>query len=370
MPRGPSGPSKPNRLLNLLFKETVPVTKFRLPLVKRVLYENDTSKPGQSSKRSSSVLDDLLQYEWQQKPLEKAAKDLRQLLPHLPRSNVLRLNCPHTLINADDLHNILPRPKERHYVMNGPLKKGLKFHVVKGRNPLTLMFLGFYYLVFPNYIQACAYYLETKHKILNGLPIDLSFVALDSLQLKHMSSPHFRPGQVLNQSSQTQSSSDLPTSQTSPQTPNVASANNALDKVFKDSPIFLEVAKKLEQAGVNRSAYKKFEIDPIYQIMYSYLCVPERYSMVLARNLPFGISTAALERLLWDYEFSTELNPQASISTLHSDPESQATLVLLKFKDEKNARRFVRNFHGRKWDKMLSRKTKSLHDPILCEIVD
>ena len=47
-------------------------------------------------------------------------------------------------------------------------------------------------------------------------------------------------------------------------------------------------------------------------------------------------------------------------------------LTLIRFRDHDNATRFVRSFHGKKWQGSKSglKEFKRLYEPILCEIVN
>lgn len=340
-------PGAHDRLLNLLYKKTVPEIKTKIPIVKRVLYDPDTATDPQKS-----VLDELMEYQWDQRPMEEAVADVAKAQLSSPRSNILRLDCRNAFVGRTDLHNIFPINRERLYSLPQPLRKGLDFHVVKARNPYTLLFTGAYYLVFPNYNQACVYYLETKNKMINGLPLDLQFVSPTETHLCKMGSPllHADPDMV--------PSHYLPS----------FLANTA--DAFAKSEEQLQIIRKLQDLDLDRSSHMGTEKDPLYDLLAYFMDVPSRYSTVLVKNLPFGISKPALHNLLWNYEFQTLENPQKSIIRLYADPVKQVSVTLMKFRDERNAQRLVRNYHGRRWEKMLSRKEKALYEPLLCEIVD
>ncbi|GEQ67085.1 hypothetical protein JCM33374_g748 [Metschnikowia sp. JCM 33374] len=338
-----------DRLLNLLYKKTAQQVKPRVPLVKRVLYENEpTVKP------MKSALDDLMEYQWKRKPIEKAVEDIYQKIPHVQKSNVLRLSCKNAFVGRVDLANIFPVVAERRYRLKGPLEKGLDFHFIKARNPISLSFIAAYYLVFPNFNQACVYYLETLGKQINGLDLNLEFLNPTDNILKRISSPFLEnPSPIENFDYLSENYGNIP-----------------ITEIFSKCPTQLKALELLSRSSRDRSNFLGSETDPFYNILGTYSGQRFRDRAVIVRNLPFGVTGPALENVLWDYQFENEDNPQASITNLYSNASTQITLALLKFKDSKNAKRFIRNYHGRKWEKVSNRKEKSLYEPILCEIAD
>lgn len=357
----PQGTPSYNRLLNLLHSKTVPEVREKISVVKRVLYEHDSSPaPSDDSSGSgspvTSILDQMMHSLYEQKPMTQAMEMVQNNLPNGPKSNVLRLNCPFSHVGRADLHNIYPINKDRQFVLPDPLRKGLKFQVVKARNPISLLFAGSYYLVFPNYNQACVYYLESKGKLLNGFEVDLEFVYPSKNHLKYMGSP------ILHSKNINTIDDFAPLSE------KVKHLDCA--ELFTDSANQLKILTELEKVKRDRSEFTNTYKDPLYDILEYFMDVPFRYSLVLVHNLPFGITKPSLNQLLWNYEFSTESNPHDSMGILHASPATQVSLALLRFKDETNAARFVRNYHGRAWNKMGKTNVKPLYEPIRCEIVD
>ncbi|EEQ40375.1 hypothetical protein FOB63_003309 [Clavispora lusitaniae] len=344
-------PGAYNRLLNLLYKKTVPEVSPKVPLVKRVLYDLD-----QNEKTHKSALDDLMEHSWRQKPMETAIDDVKKKLSNPVLSNILLFSCKNSLVGRRDFHNVFPVNRERFYFLDQQLRKGLDFHVVKGRNPASLIFSGQYYLLFANINQACVYYMETQGKLINGFDLQFDFVLPTENHLKRMASP-------LIQSSDTSNKSEI---SIRPDTVGIT----PISDIFKISPSKSRILKELETLDPDRSRYIKENPDPMYDLMARFIDVPNRYKQVLVKNYPFGLSKPALSNLLWDYQFASPENPQDSITHIHSDPLTQTTSTLLNFKDETNAKRFVRNHHGRRWEKMLDRNDKPLYEPIICEILD
>lgn len=347
----PLGNQAYNRLLNLLHAKTVPEIRQKVSVVKRVLYDHETSTDSETS-----VLDDMMHSPWEQKPMSMAVKEVENAIPKVLKSNVLRLKCPIAQVGRADLHNIYPITRDRHFALPELMRKGLQFHVVKARNPISLLFTGSYYLVFANYNQACLYYLESKGKLINGFEVDLDFVYPNKTHLKYMGSP------VLHQKKidAVEGFDDL------------SEKFKQLDclKIFRGSETQLKIITELEKVKRDRSAFMNLDKDPLFEILEYFMDVPTRYSLVVVRNLPLGVTKPLLSQLLWNYEFATENNPQDSMGIIHSSSASQVTLALMRFKDETNARRFVRNYHGRPWNKISNSNVKPLYEPIRCEIID
>lgn len=347
----PLGNPAYNRLLNLLHAKTVPEIREKVSVMKRVLYDHESSPDSETS-----VLDDMMHSPWEQKPMSMAVEEVEKSMPKLSKSNILRLNCPIAQIGRADLHNIYPMIRDRRFALPELMRKGLNFHVVKARNPISLLFTGSYYLVFPNYNQACVYYLESKGKLINGFEVDLDFVYPNKTNLKYMGSPILHSKNI----NSIEGFDDL------------SEKFKQLDSLdlFRDSETQLKIIEELEKVKKDRSAFMNMEKDPLYEILEYFMDVPSRYNLVIVRNLPFGVTKPNLNQLLWNYEFATENNPQDSMGILHCSPATQVTLALMRFKDETNARRFVRNYHGRPWNKMSKSNVKPLYESIRCEIVD
>lgn len=346
-------PGAYGRLLNLLYKKSVPEINNKVPIVKRVLYDQD---PHQEPLKS--VLDELMEHLWRQKPIEIAVQDVKSALPDTKLSNILHFSCKNSLVGRQDFHNIFPINRERQYFLDQELRKGLLFHVVKARNPVSLLFSGLYYLVFPNLNQTCVYYLETKGKLINGFNLDFEFVLPTEKHLKRMSSPLLQSYDIALVESAVKS--------LNPNSVGVA----PISDIFRNSPSKCRIIDELKLIDADRSRYMNKDNDPLFHLLELFIDVPGRYKQVLVRNYPFGLSKPALLNLLWDYQLASVENPLSSIAHIHSDPVTQTTSTLLNFRDEVNARRFVRNHHGRRWEKILNRDDKAVYEPILCEILD
>lgn len=340
-----------NRLLNVLHSKTVPEIGHKMSAVKRVLYDEESA-----SRTGPSILDDMMRGRKDQKQMHAAMALAESRIPGIAKSNILRLNCPIAQVATADLHNIYPSSQDRQFALPPDIRNGPMFHLVKSRNPFSLLFLGSYYLIFPNYNQACVYYIESKGKLINGFEMNLEFVHPTENHLRHMGSP------LLDLRNRVSTADLEQLSDNYKQMP--------CKDIFYGSDRQLKIITELGNIEKDRSSYRNLDADPLFGIMEYFLDIPSRYSLVVVRNLPFGITKPTLNQLLWNYDFRTEDNPQNSIRILHSDTTTQTTLVLIAFKDALNARRFVRNYHGRQWDKMSKIKLKSLYEPIRCEIVD
>lgn len=351
MPRLPDGAYK--RLLGLLYKKAAPELNTKVPMVKRILYDLDLSEES-----SKSVLDELVENQWRQKPMETAVQDVQQELATIQPTSLLRFSCKNAYVGGDDMQNIFPINRERKYFLELDLRKGIQFSVVKSRNPISLQFTGAYYLIFPNVSQACVYYMETKAKVINGMDLNLEFVRPIDQHLKKMASPFL----------QRDINSILAHNKLEVPSDKVGTA--PIEKIFACSDFKLRIISQLRQLEEDRSRFVGQTADPLYELLTFFVDSNIRNRLVLVKNLPFGISEPALENLLWDYELDNQDDPQSSITRMEVDPVTQSSKTLIKFSDPIDATRFVRNFHGRRWEKMSSRKEKALYEPLLCEIVN
>lgn len=350
MARLPEGAYR--RLLGLLYKKTAPEINTKVPIIKKVLYDLDLSEES-----NKSALDELLENQWRQKPMDSAVDDVRNHTK-APVSNLLRFSCQNAYIGARDMESIFPINRERHYFLDLELRKGLQFETIKARNPINLTFSGAYYMIFPNTAQACVYYMETKSKLINGMDLKLEFVQPHLHHLKKMASPYLdRDINRILESHKLNVSSDKV-------------GVTPIEEIFGCSLFKLRTITQLQQLDEDRTRISGHLVDPIFELLTFFVDTNIRNRLVLVKNLPFGISEPALENLLWDYELDNQDDPQSSITRIEMDPVTQSSLTLIKFNDPVEATRFVRNFHGRKWEKMLTRKTKALYEPLLCEIVD
>lgn len=333
--------ASPERIASLVQKAQADIPA-KIPVVMRRLYEADPNEP------SSSILEELVQNGPKQKNSLLARDDVKALAKGAPRSNILRFECRNAYVGRRDFYNVQPIPRERLYSYKNPLTKGLRFDVVKARNPLNLLFSGAYYLVFPNHLQACIYYMETRSKVMNGFNMKLEFVSPLLNHLKRMGSPLLELGSLHKP---------------------LANLNATPEEVFKQSEEKSEILKQLEKVK-NFKDSSLLDHHPNYHLLQRFMGIPSRYQLVLVRNLPFGLSSQTLSDLLWDYSFSDRVTPLNSWKEIVKDPITQTHLTLIHFGDEQSAMRFVRNFHGRKWDPISKEREKQLYQPVLCEIVE
>lgn len=312
------------RLANLLFTTTSREVAPKVPKMKKFLYdiEND------SGPLPSSILDGLLLNLWKQRPINEAPNDLPTNKRHVA-SNILQFPCTSAYIKPQDFKSLFPVHRERQYEI--PKDQDLKFQVVKLRNPTNLCFENAYYLIFRNYIEACVYLNETNHKQVNGLGLNLKFVEMDHNRLKHIFSPYIEGKSI-------------------PQT----------GKLFEHVPIreLFCNSKKLKQ--IEQLSENPTNVD--YDTMTKYIDATTRRSSIVVRNLPMKLTDDALSRILWDYE----LNKNPFITVIH-DTVKQAHVKVIRFTHESCADRFVRNFHGKRWDFSGDGK---LYEKVLCEVLD
>ncbi|KAF6071533.1 hypothetical protein FOB64_001263 [Candida albicans] len=112
-----------------------------------------------------------------------------------------------------------------------------------------------------------------------------------------------------------------------------------------------------------------FDVDvDVFQILNNWLnhnSSRRRNNYVLVQNWPFGLSQKYISKLLWNYKL-------LDIITIKSDIKQQLNIILLKFDNYKDCLRFIRNYHGKKWDH-LQLKSNNLnkeiifYQPLLCE---
>lgn len=345
-----------DRLLNLLYTTTSTEIATKVPIVSKFLYQQDQTDP--SSRVGGSILDGLMENEWKQKPIESAVGDLPSVSAVRKKSNILKFNCQNSFISYDDFYNIYPINRERRYYLSDELRKGLKFKAVKARDPTNLLHTGYYYLVFPNYKHACVYWLETMGKQINGVDLNFEFVSATANELKYMSSPLLDSSinDVLN-------NQKIRIEKTVGNTP--------IQNIFKYSQNKTALINQIiALSNEKRDNYETLDLDPLYGPISDLVDTSNRVALVLVRNLPFGLSKHALPKLLWDYDLAPIPKISNCFTTIVSDPINQVHLNLIRFANRENAQRFVRNFHGRKWESVQSEKEKKLYEPILCEIVD
>lgn len=293
-----------HRLFDQLYNETTKVTK-KVPILENRLY--DTKLP------TKSILDELQINDWKQLPAIEAITDTENTL----ETNVLSFNCPNSLLTESDFKNAYPQRIHRRY--NHLIDK---FMVIKKRNPVNLMFENTYYLIFPSYLDASVYYMETKNKDLNGFPMKLKFQHLKPI-LSHLTSPYFHV---------------LP------------------DKINTKDPFKL-VPELQQSLQTLTNDYKEISRFASYQTRKSY---------VLVKNIPFGLGKFTLQRLLWDYEFPPSLKRHQCFRTIIRDQVKQVNMMLITFKNVNSAQRFIRTFHGQR---LINKGSKRFYEPLYCEIV-
>ncbi|ODV64826.1 hypothetical protein HYPBUDRAFT_154156 [Hyphopichia burtonii NRRL Y-1933] len=348
-----------DRLLNLLYTATAKEVSNKVPIVTKHLYANQDRPESGEAAGNKSEFETLLQNPYNHKPMIQAMEDMAQIDSRSIKSTVLRFRCPSSLLTPNDFYYIYPINRERQYLLNGSLHQGLTFSVVKGRNPTTLMFNGSYYLIFPNYNQACIYWLETKLKYINGFNVNFEFVDITESSLKNLSSPFLKPSYI----SSSFASDTL--------NPNIT----PIHKIFKESDYHSKVLEeifKLRKHNYDPVKYTEKSIDPIFHQLNKFVLPKLRQKLVLVKNLPFNLSKYTLSKLLWNYDLEPLSNQSLCFTTIINDPLVQTRLTLIRFADSLNARRFVRNFHGRKWDNIqfAEKKERKVYDPILCELLE
>ncbi|EGV65115.1 hypothetical protein PSN45_005074 [Yamadazyma tenuis] len=319
------------KLINNLYHKTLQQAKLKVPHVTNFLYRNPPS--------SGSSLDDLVANQWKLKQLEQAPLDLPDLQITKIKSNILIWNNPNSLLVNTDFYNAYPVQRDAQYQLP-PDAKGIDFWAVKARNPITLSFYNQYVLVFPSHDLAAAYWMETRNKTLNGLPMNLKFVEPSKRLLSHITSPLFGKASTSN--------SGIP------------EPKAAVEEVFAKSPEKMQLITSILQNPSNNFANISQLID-----------FNSRLNMVLVRNLPIGLSKHALPRLLWNYEFPSDIPLDNCFIEVVRDGFSSVNRTLIKFANHENARRFVRSYNGTKWQGRIQDKRKVIqsHEPILCEIL-
>lgn len=337
----PKGSSQ--RLASLVKQAEGDVSR-KIPVVLRRLYELDPEEP------TSSILEEVWDNGPKQKNPLQAREDVSKVVPDAPKSNILRFECRNAYIGRRDFYNIQAIPRERLYSYPAALTKGLRFNVVKARNPANLLFNGAYYLMFQNHLQACLYYMETRDRVVNGFDLELEFVTPLEKHLSRIGSPILEE-LILREYLKT------------------LSLRASFKDIFSKSEQKSRIIKELQQVeGFTDELVA--EPHPNYSLLESFAGIPSRYQLVLVRNLPFGFSTLTLSTLLWDYAFFDKVNLQNSWKDIICDPLTQTHLSLIHFGDEQSAMRFVRNYHGRRWDPISKNREKQLYQPVLCEIVE
>lgn len=338
-----------DKLLSMLYTATAPEILPKIDAVKKHLYDlPGDCGPSPAPVPARLVLDDLTDNEWRQKDVRIALTEISRVVGEpFPKLIALRFSTPVLLFSSTDFRRLFPLNRERRFLLPSGLRSGLELQCVKARNPLNLMFDNAYYLIFPNYLQACLYYIETRGKVLNGLPVKLRFVN-PKTHLAMLASPFFDRNTV-----------SVPDTLPFGQRPR-------LDKLFVPGSTMGNLIERIQIESSSQNPECE-AVEPLFKSLVAFSAVSPRQLMVVVRNLPFGLSKHTLPALLWNYDL-VSTNP---VKVLAHDPINQVHLQLLQFQTPQGAARFVRNFHGRKWDYSQHHKQETrFYDPILCEVVD
>ncbi|EGW35705.1 uncharacterized protein SPAPADRAFT_58906 [Spathaspora passalidarum NRRL Y-27907] len=224
-----------------------------------------------------------------------------------PDSNILKFNCLNSYITKQDFLRVFPRNSQFYREFSVGT---VPLEVVKSRNPHDLTFQQAYYLVFPSQLLACIYLHETSTKMLNGFHLNFEFAKVDEVTLATMSSPLINTG-------------------------------------------YSKLLKTIPQHSTDN-----------YKLIAELISSDARSKTVKIQNLPFKLPNTTLRKLLHDYTFQR-------LPPITIDVNNETNIQLMRFGDVHQAQRFVRNFHGKKWDKIDKRKPEQqFYEPILCEIVD
>lgn len=170
-----------DRLLNLLYSTTLVEIANKTPLVTKFIHDHQPSSLNATQPPHKSILDDLMTYDWNQKPFVQAEVDLPKVPSTAIHSNILKFRCKNNFISGETFQNLYPIKRERKYQLSSQAeeKNGVKVDVVKARNPLDLQPTGVYYLLFKSFTHAAAYWLETLGKVTNGFDLRLEFTKLE-----------------------------------------------------------------------------------------------------------------------------------------------------------------------------------------------
>lgn len=352
-----------DRLLNLLYTTTSHEVQSKVPYMSKVLYNLGQVQVTDKQEEHRSILDDLQANDWRQKPASEAVKDLAVLNKNFLPTNVLKFKSANSFVQAWDFYNIFPINRERSYLLPSKLrKKGVEFEVVKARDPSTLLYNGSYYLIFPNHILASIYWLETQLKTINGMGVNFEFIKPTESELRYMSSPHLDTKLAGSSELHYKSHSILGNGQAVP-----------IRNMFKTSVSKLALIEEIvsDSKSYEENFQEIEEINPTFHLLKKFIDIESRLNTVLVRNLPFGLSKFALPKLLWDYDLAPLPRVSDCFSIIAKDPLMQISLLMIRFADQENARRFVRSFHGRLWPGGVQNKQEMPMDqPLICEIID
>ncbi|KAG2731900.1 hypothetical protein G9P44_005487 [Scheffersomyces stipitis] len=355
-------PSSSQRLMNLLHKTSTSEVAPKIGAVSRFLYESEASP-----EPSRSYLDGIMENEWNQREMVQAVSEIPS---ECKRTNILKFECPNSLITKADFANIYPINRDRLFKLGRQFDKGLEFEVVKARNPVSLMFSNSYYLVFPNFVHSAVYFRETANKQINGHRLKLTFVEPTIDELKYMVSP-FLASDYRDMLSRMEEHVEH---NVNVQTPFSSLLSKDLSQIaFRDIYKYNPTTSKIISSLLKQSQPLEEElmnvesVNPNFKSLTKLINSPVRASTVLVRNLPFGLSKHTIPRLLWNYE----LNLKNPVTSVVQDPVKQINIQLIRFLNPTGATRFVHNFHGRRWDTIQhQRQEKKLYDPIFCEIIN
>lgn len=232
------------------------------------------------------------------------------------KSNIVRFKCPNSYITKHDMWKLLPSERNCKYNL-----KLSPFELIKSRNK-QLEFRNKYYLLFENQLNAAVYIKETEGKIINGIELNFEFMKLSESLLESMSHPKISDFSKINEILQLEENESIEISNT---------------KIFDN-----------------------------YKFLKNWLN-PNRENYVIVRNWPYGLNEGTVYRLLWNYQL-------INIIDVVSDIYNENRMVLLQFGNPKDSARFIRNYHGKKWDYLQGKSNRRpretiFYQPLLCESI-
>lgn len=335
------------KLINLLYSSTaskLPLTNkgsiisdITTPTISRILYQDLSSTSG----NTDNILD-LASPPSPRLKFPTEHKSLRDI--GIVNSNIIRFKCPILYITKNDLVKSLLTLSLGNFKydndndINGLRKlpsyynNNNQFELIKKRDyrintNQPLKFLGEYYMIFENQLLANKFIQGSPNNgvIINGMRIHFEIIKLNESILKSMSNEKISDFNKIN---------EILSIINKPENDNGGDGDG-------DSNDFQILKNWLGGGNQNRDNY------------------------VLVQNWPFGLSSIYISKLLWNYKLLDIIN-------IKTDIKQQLNIVLLKFDNHKDSSRFIRNFHGRKWDHLQLKsntinKEIIFYQPLLCE---
>lgn len=313
------------KLMNLLYSSTTSqisasksiISDVTTPKISRMLYNDQEPTTTIPSTSNIPMTFDNISSKLKI-PSENA---LLSLWPNF-RSNILQFKCPNSYITKYDFWKLIPNERNCKY----NLKLNPTFEIIKKRNN-QLDFMNEYYLIFENQLNACVYIKETEGKLINGIKLNFEFIELNKKILESMNFKKISDFNKIN---------------------GILNLNEKVVGVDEDDKDLMSNIK-----------FDNFEV------LKNWLNVDKRENYVIVRNWPFGLNESSVFRLLWNYDL-------INIIDVVSDVTNEKRTVLLEFNNFKDANRFIRNYHGRKWDYLQGKSNKRhketiFYQPLLCE---